>query len=152
MCYLIQSWSCFIRGDFYDNDPSLPVYQWNHANEHYSLAKLAQILLTDLVPPRKWCSKQPVYVQRNVSFVVNISHLDDPTDIRADENGVWIRKGSPVAYVSKLTKADTTLFFHRSKAGHNHYKITRTYYRHSSSPDFKRIITIVHSKGIVYLC
>ena len=49
-----------------------------------------------------------LYIQRNVSFVVNTSHLDDPTDIQANENGVWIRKGCPVAYVSKLTKSDTT--------------------------------------------
>ena len=136
--------------EFYDGDRCLPVYEWNCSATHYSLEKLAQILLTELVPSKKWCLKQPVHVQRNVSFVVNVSMLDDPMDIRADENGVWIRKGSPVAFVSKHIKGNSTLFYSRCKAGNhpNHYKITRTYYRHSTSPDFKRIITIVHGKDM----
>ena len=43
LCYLSNSIMVMFR-EFYDNDPSLPVYQWNNANEHYSLAKLAQII------------------------------------------------------------------------------------------------------------
>uniref|UniRef100_A0A1X7V785 Uncharacterized protein n=1 Tax=Amphimedon queenslandica TaxID=400682 RepID=A0A1X7V785_AMPQE len=48
-----------------------------------SLVKLAQILLTDSVPPKKWCLKQPVNYKQCV-----------------DENGVWIRKGYPEACVN----------------------------------------------------
>ena len=44
--------------------------------------------------------KQPVHICRNVSFVVNLHKLNDPVDVTADENGVWVQKGSPVAYVS----------------------------------------------------
>ncbi len=33
----------------------------------------------------------------------------------------------------------------------HHYKMTRTYYKHSDSPDFSRIIVTVHNKsGILY--
>ena len=39
-------------------------------------------------------------VCHNVAFVVNLHSLDDPKDLRADENGVWKRMGSPIAYVS----------------------------------------------------
>ena len=74
--------------DFYDGDRCSPVYEWNYSDTHYSLEKLAQILLNVLVPSKKWCIKQPVHVQKNVSFVVNVSTLDDPMYIRADENGV----------------------------------------------------------------
>ena len=85
-------------------------------------------------------------VCHNVAFVVNLHSLDDPKDLRADENGVWKHMGSPIAYVS----------IHRNHGGkceakrhkkmgihHHHYKISRTYYRHSTSPDFCRIITTV---------
>jgi len=60
--------------------------------------------------------------------------LDDPVDVRADENGVWVRKGSPVAYVSMHTKVGKTRFFRRTmKPTQPHqFKITRTYYRHAS--------------------
>ena len=46
---------------------------------------------------------------KEISFVVNVSMLDDPMDIRADENGVWMRKHSPVAFVSKHIKGNSTL-------------------------------------------
>ena len=77
--------------------------------------------------------------------------MDDPQDIRADENGVWKRKRSPVAYVSLHTKLGKPKVVKRNRMGnHFHpYKITRTYYCHSCSLDFTRIITTVHGK---YFC
>ena len=132
----------------------LPVYKWSRSKEHYPLDTLADLLITDTVPSSNICSKQPVQVCRNVSFVVDLNMLDDPSDVRADENGVWNRKGSPVAYVSKHTDKGKTRFFRRNKAPtrSNHYKITRTYYRHASSPDFTRIITVVHGEIYSYVC
>ena len=123
---------------------------WSRSREHYSLDTLAKLLITDTVPSSNVCSKQQVQVCRNVSFIVDLNMLDDPVDIRADENGVWKRKGSPVAYISMHTKEGKTRFFRRTKVPthSNHYKITRTYYRHASSPDFTVryyiIIIILH--------
>ena len=65
----------------------LPVYKWSRSREHYPLDTLAELLITDTVPSSNVCSKQPVRVCRNVSFVVDLNMLDDPLDIRADENG-----------------------------------------------------------------
>lgn len=70
------------------------------------------------VPANKICT---VYVHHNAAFVV------DPRDIRADENGTWIRKGSPVGYASVSTDANgMTTIFRRSKLGctSNQYKVT----------------------------
>ena len=121
----------------------LPVYEWTRSKEQYSLEKLAEILLTNLVPSAKLCSKQPVHVCKNVSFVVNLNMLDDPIDIRADENGIWKRNGSPVAFVSVHTNGEKRAFFRQHKM-----KVTRTYYCHRSSPDFRRIITVIHSRSL----
>ena len=133
---------------YYDGDLSLPVYQWTAPNQHFSVEKLARLLIGCEVPKEKVCSKQPVRVCRNSAFVVDLYALDDPLPIRADENGVWVRKGSPVAYVSVHNTAGTVEVFRRSKMGthRHHYKIVRTYYRHSSSSDFRRIITTVNGK------
>ena len=113
------------------------MYRWNRSKEHYSLDTLADVLLTDSMPPSSVFSKQPVHVCRNVSFVVDLQKLDDPMDIRADENGVWVRQDSPVAYVSKHTNDGKTRFFRRTKkrTQPHHFKITRTYYQHAASPD-----------------
>ena len=35
-----------------------------------------------------------VNVVSNVSLVVDVQSFDDPNDLKADENGVWERKGS----------------------------------------------------------
>ncbi len=102
------------------DDSELPVYQWNRSKEHYSLASLAKILLTDCVPLVKLCTKQPVQVCRNVCFVVDLRKLDDPVDLSDRET--WGTKS-------------------------NHFKISRTYC-HASSPDFSHIITVINGKYI----
>ncbi len=136
--------------DSYDGDPTLPVYQWTKPNQHYSVEELAKLLVATPVSKEKICSKQPLRVCRNVAFVVDLHSLEDPLDIRADENGVWKRKGSPVAYVSVHTSSERTSVFKRSRMGNHphHYKLTRTYYRHTCSPDFTRIIMTVHGKYV----
>ena len=87
-------------------------------------------------------------VCRNVAFIVDLHSLDDPMDVRADDNGVWVRKGSPVAFVSVHNAAGTVNVFRRSEMGSHlyHYKNVRTYYRHSASSDFCRIITTVNGE------
>ena len=130
----------------------LPIYRRTTSNEHFSIENLARILLdsdTAVSTGRlKVCSTQPVQVCHKVTFLVDLNALDDPMDIRADENGAWDRKGSPVAYISLHKNGGTTSVYKRNKLGchSNHYKIARTYYPHSSSPDFTRIITTVHGE------
>ena len=86
---------------------------------HFSVEELARILLTNSVPEQKLCTKQPVRVCHNATFVVDLNSLDHHQDIRANENGVWIWKGSPVAYVSVHTKDCQTNIFRRTNMG-NH--------------------------------
>ena len=101
------------RPRFYNGDPSLPVYQWIMTNQHYSTQKLAKLLIACEVAKEKVCLKQPVRVCRNAAFIVDLHSLDDPLDVRADENGVWVRKGCPVSYVSVHNAAGTANVFRR---------------------------------------
>ena len=68
-------------------------------------------------------------VCHNVTFLVDLHALGDPMDVRADENGVWDRKGSPVAYVSIHKNGGTTAVYKHSLMGSHssHHKITRVY-------------------------
>ena len=144
----------FCRPLNYNQDSKLPVYKWTSCNTHFPLEELARILLTDNVTTKeKVCTKQPVRVHHNTAFVVDVHSLDHPQDICADENGVWIRKGSPVAFVSIHTKDEETKIFKRSSLGNhpNHFKISRVYYRHASSPDFQRIITTAYGMLAVHV-
>jgi len=141
------------RCEYYNGNKMLPVFSKSTTREHYSIETLTKLLLdTDssvAKGKREVCSTQPVQVCHNASFLVDLHSLADAMDIRADENGVWDRKGSPVTYVSVHKNGSTTTVYKRSKLGSHahHYKVTRVYYRHSSSPDFTRIITTVNGKG-----
>ena len=131
---------------FYGNDLTLPVYKWTHCKESFSIEELGRTLLTNSVPRERICPRQPTQICHNVAFVVDLNALDDADDVRADENGVWKRKGSPIAFVSIHHQDGKAKVVRRSKMGSHlhHYKLTRTYYHHSSSPDFHRIITTAH--------
>ena len=85
---------------YYNDDTSLPVFKWIGPHYHFSIEDLGKILVTDYVSSIKLCSKQPTRVFRNAAFVGNLDSLDAFNDIKADENGVWKRKGAPVGYVS----------------------------------------------------
>ena len=82
-------------------------------------------------------------VCKNSTFVANLHMLEDPCDIRTDDNGVWIRSGSPVTYVRIHDLNGTQKIYKQSKLGNHphHYKLVHTYFCHRGSPDFKRIIT-----------
>ena len=131
---------------FYNHDISLPVYKWTHSRQQFSIEQLGKILLGGIVPEEKICNSQPVSVCHNVAFVVNLKSLDDPKDLRADENGVWRHLGAPIAYVSLHRNHGGIPEVKRRTKVHahpHHYKISRTYYRHSTSTNFCRIITTV---------
>ena len=138
---------------YYNQDSTLPVYKWTCSQYHYSIEELSQILLTNSVPKEKICSRQPTRGSHNVAFVVDLNALDDYSDIRADENGVWKRKGAPIAFVSVHTSghdSTTKVVRHTRMKPHSHYyKLSRTYYHHSCSPDFQRIITTVYGMLII---
>lgn len=106
----------FLQEVIHNDVPTLPVYCWTRAKPHFSVEELARILLTKSVPSSQICSEQPCYVQKNVAFAVDLHKLKDPRDIRADENGTWVRKGSPVAYAFMKMK-ELLRFFDGKKWG-----------------------------------
>ena len=57
-------------------------------------------MLGGIVSEEKICNNHPTSVCHNVAFVINLHSLDDPKDLRADENGVWKRMGAPIAFIS----------------------------------------------------
>ena len=116
MVWLHNFLVCFREEKFYNGIPTLPVYKWTKTNQHFSVEDLAQILLTKSVVSSQICVEQPCYVQRNAAFVVDLHKLKDPLDIKADENGTWIRKGSPVAYVSIHKDKGVTSIFDGQKS------------------------------------
>lgn len=124
------------------------MYRWPKRKKSLSLEEIVDVLICNKVDQQKICSNTPIHVHHNVVFVVDLQRLDTPNDIKADENGVWKRKGSPVTYISVHGSGESRRIFRRTKLGttQHHYKVSRTYYRHSTSPDFSRLLVTVHSE------
>ena len=60
------------------------------------MEKLCKIVILEQVEQKFICTQQPTNVCKNSTFVVDLHSLDEPADIHADENGVWVQTGSPV--------------------------------------------------------
>ena len=66
----------------------------------------AETILTTHPTSSMVCQKQPVGVQTNCCFLVNIKKLKDPADIRADDLGTWKHNGRRTSYVKVLRDND----------------------------------------------
>ena len=117
---------------YYNNDYILPVYKYTRKRETLGIEH------NESINERIVCSRQPTSVCHNSVFIVDLN------DIRADDNGSWNRTGFPITYISvHKNSSGHQIIQKRSKFGNSshHYKIIRVYYKHSSSPDFRKIIT-----------
>ena len=146
MLYLFIFSDSWDKSSFYNSDSNLTVFKWCSPNEHFSVEKLGKTLIVEDLAISKICPVQPTGVCHNAVIVVDV---DDPMDIRADENGVWRRTGAPVAYVSvHQGSGDKFKIYRQTKMDSlsYHYKISQTYYRHSTSPDFHKMISTAYGK------
>ena len=71
-----------------------PIYENPPAK--YSAERILHILLDKAIPSDKICTKRPTNVTGSASFVVDITKLADPDDVKKDNFGVWSHSGSHV--------------------------------------------------------
>ena len=112
----------------------------------WCVEEITDVLICRNVETTKICTQQPVYVWHNATFEVYLNSLDLANDIKADENGVWERNGSPVVYVSVHTKGPKREVFCRSQLTtilklFEHITVTLI---HQTLGQFRHIIVTVH--------
>ena len=135
--------------EFYDGNPQLPVF--GHPNKGYSSEQIVHILLDQSIDDQLICSTNPVYVHHNVSFIVDLSTLKNPNDVRADDLGSWKCTGSRTTtfhvdirdgacrIVSDESTSPTAQVVH----------VRRQYHVHGTDSDLHRLIAFVESKYCV---
>ena len=69
----------------YNDDKDLPIFEAGEM-ECYTIKEAIKILL---VENEKKCSKTPLQVRRNLSFLVDFSKLREGQDVKSDMNGVY---------------------------------------------------------------
>ena len=85
----------------------------------------------------KIATSQPVCVQDNLVFIVDISKLDKPEDIRADDLGSWDCNGKRCSYccVDDQGYVVTISKTKPSQGAYSIYTLVRRYYKHATAGD-----------------
>ena len=106
----------------------------------------------DVVKPYV-CKKQPLSVNKNTTFIVDLSQLPSKKDITADDMGVWKHNGSPSQYYevrkneSGGLKEIISLGKKRpKKMVDGMYRIKKNYSSHHASSDLLRTIIFIEGE------
>jgi len=70
-------------------DKHVPIF--SHKKQ-FTYSEAVQILLSPCQD--RVCTKQPIAVEQNASFLVDLNKLEDIDDIKSDNCGHWIHKGT----------------------------------------------------------
>ena len=87
-----------LEKDFYHGDCNLPVY--SRQQSRFDTQEIITILLDPDLKDEQVCKSQPVSIEHNAIFVVNLSELRDPKDIYVDDMGSWRYNGVYKSWVS----------------------------------------------------
>ena len=138
------------KEDYYHDNHNLPVY--SRQQSRFDTHDIITILLDPDLCDERVCKTQPINIEHNSTFVVNLSELSDPKDIYVDDMGSWRYNG---VYRSWITVESDGFMLSHGKAKPSEvstiegtlYQITKKYFIHKTSSDLKK--TIAFLSGIV---
>lgn len=96
------------------------------------------------------CTKMPIGCKTTSTFLLDTSYLQNPLDVRADDNGKSRDNGRKLQLISVSDEGD--VYCLEEKPGNltaGQYKLYRSYWSHFSNSKFKRRITeLENHKGV----
>lgn len=119
-------------------------------SQGYSYGEAVTILLN----PKKnrICSKHPVRIANNHTFVVNLKSLDHPDDLKSDDCGHWIHKGRKSSKVAvwfcndQVVCVKSTCSVTPPDENSKLFTLVRSYFSHDPHGDFKRTFYFLYGK------
>ena len=126
----------------------LPIFA--RQKKHLTTAQIVESLLDPELGPSQICTTQPVAVESNLVFIVNLNHLKNAKDILCDELGAWKCNGCHHTWVIVDEHGIAGVCGKDKPSGDGcYYCVTRKYYIHKGSPDFHRLVVFI--KGMYSL-
>ena len=103
------------------------------------------------------CTEQPIGCSSSMTFLVDVSKLQDREDIRADDLGVWINKGVKSSFCTiniqgEAVKNVTVLDFKPSVKRSSLYRLKRTYWVHGEDKRISRRLFELEGMYVCVLC
>ena len=138
-----------VVADYFQGDEKLP-----RGTKSLSSSEVLRYLLLEREYIKPWiCQKQPLSVNRNTTFIIDLSKLPSRKDIFADDMGVWKHLGSPSQYF-QVKKTDSGGLKEVVSLGKKKlermscdvYRIWKNYSIHHAASDLSR--TVIFLEGI----
>ena len=141
--------------DWYNDDAQTPVYT---RDKNIRTPKDTLELLLNFEDQSKICSAQPLRVQHSSTFIVDVTKLKDPKDIKCDDLGAW-KNNSRKSFSFFIDEKLGYILAISTKDGESRqsegldilYVLRQEYYQLHSSPDFHKITYTIISKYKTWL-
>lgn len=110
---------------------------------------MVELLLDKTLPLSKIATTPPVRVEGNFVFIVDISKLDKPEDIRVDDLGSWTCNGKRCLYFSVDDEGHAE-YIGKIKPpqceASSTYTLVKRYYKHATASDYKKTIAEIYGE------
>lgn len=142
----------FYRHDCYNDDLKTPVY--TREKDVFTPKQTVELLLNSekYVDRREICTAQPLRVQHNCTFIVDLSKLKDTQDVKCDDLGSWKNNGSK-KFCFHVHDEDGFLFAKSvTDDEENNLTLRREYFqlRNLTTGDFRKRIDTIISKYVLH--
>ena len=151
--------------EFYHNNHNLPVF--SHQSSRFNTQEMLSILLDPNLKECIICKTQPVNVEHNSTFIVDLSLLGSPKDIYVDDMGSWKYNGVYRTWVT--IESDGYMTIHGNlkpsesqvKEEGTLYHLEKKYFAHKTSTDLKKTVALISGIDIhvhdcyyihIYIC
>ena len=117
----------------------------------YAAESILKVLLDPKLGKRKVCSVWPVAVENSSTFIVDITKLKHPDDVRKDFFGKWVHSGShPILFKARITE-DEEVEVERCAPGATGqvFYLRRHHCYHPSNTDFRRLMAFVSGRVLL---
>lgn len=125
-----------------------PVFQ--SLDEVMKPVDVLNAILNTAVTSKVVCTQKPVGVKDAAVFLVDTSKLRHPDDLKADDVGSWVHKDIPSRYYSLERSPSGVVYGVKrcGKATKDAIKLTRIYYHHQGTSEFRKTIFYAHGKYV----
>ena len=96
------------------------------------------------------CNVWPVAVKSSATFVIDVTKLKDPDDVRKDFFGKWNHSGSHPLLIRAAVNEDSVEVERCAPGatGNNVYYLRRLHCNHPSNVNFRRLIAFISGKSL----
>lgn len=129
----------------------MPVFE--RPPEKYSAAMIMKTLLSSNINEKKIAYKRPIQVQYSSTFIIDLTKLAHPDDIKRDAYGRWIQNGSHTDVFKCLYDEDGEVSIDKvapGASGSDVYYLRRIHCVHPTNSSFRRILAFICGKVMFY--